>query len=110
MIGLIGGQNPCKSVSSFETNTPSAISERYLFVLLDLRSQFIAVILLIIVGGEQQQMIKLDFGKISGHCTCPISGVLHCEYGEVAFGVIVEVLARILVQVCPFACLQVDAL
>lgn len=109
VVGLISGQHPCKSVSSFQAHAPPAISEWDLLVLLDLRSQLIAVILLIVVGGEQQQVFKLDFGEVGCDCPCAIGGVFDCENGKVAFGVVVEVLARALVEVCPSACLQVDA-
>ena len=38
-------------------------------------------------------MFKLDLREIGGGCDCVVGGVFDCEYGEIAFRVIVKILA-----------------
>ena len=77
---------------SSQRDGPSSISQRDLLVLLDLGSNLIAVILLIVVGGQQHQMVEFHSGEVSSHCAVTIACVLYGEHDQVALRVVEEVL------------------
>lgn len=54
-------------------------------------------------------MVELDLREVGSDCSWSVSGVLDSEDGEVALGVVVEVLAGGLAQLRPSAYFQIDA-
>lgn len=77
---------------SGQGNCPPPISQRDLLVLLDLSSDLIAVVLLIVVGGQQHQMVELHSRQVGSHCAVTITCVLNGQHHQVALGMVKEVL------------------
>lgn len=77
---------------SGQGNGPPPISQWDLFVLLDLSPHLITVVLLIVVGSQQHQMVELHSRQVSSHCAVTITCVLNGQHHQVALGMVEEVL------------------
>ena len=80
-------------MSSRQSDTPSSVCQRNLFVFLDFCTNFVTVIVLIVVRSKQDKMVELDLGKISSNFSISLSGVFNSQNYQVALGMVIEVLS-----------------
>lgn len=77
---------------SRQKNAPSAVSQRNLFVFINLKAHFVAVVVFIVVGSQQNQMIQFHPAQVSSHCCIILTRVFNSKHDQVAIAVVKKVL------------------
>ncbi len=95
---------------SLQGNCPFLVSQRDLFIIIDLVAHLLSVIVLVVVPGNEGQLFELGSGEVDLCSAFPSGGVLHCDQDAVAFPVVADILSSGLAEFCPFSLADVDVL
>jgi hypothetical protein len=90
--------------------TPSSVSDGCLLVLVDFSAYLVIIVFLVVVRGEEEEVIKLDFGEITSHSAITITGVFHSQNDEIAFMLVIEVLSGSFINVCSSSVFYIQSL
>ena len=77
---------------SGQKNAPFSVSQRNLFVLIDFKANFVAVVIFVVVGSQQNQMVQFHPAQVGSHCCIVLTCVFDSKHDQVAVVMVEEIL------------------